>query len=49
MDPSLILEAFASGADGVMVGACLKGECHYAVGNLAAEGKINVVKEEVTL
>ena len=44
MDPSLILEAFSSGADGVMVGACLKGECHYAVGNLAAEGKISVVK-----
>lgn len=44
MDPALILEAFCSGADGVMVGACLKGECHYAVGNLAAEGKIEVVK-----
>jgi F420-non-reducing hydrogenase iron-sulfur subunit len=27
-----------------MVGACLRGECHYAVGNLAAEGKIAVVK-----
>lgn len=27
-----------------MVGACLKGECHYSVGNLAAEGKIDVVK-----
>jgi coenzyme F420-reducing hydrogenase delta subunit len=44
VDPVLMMESFMSGADGVMVGACLKGECHYAVGNLAAEGKIGVVK-----
>jgi hypothetical protein len=31
-----------------MVGACLRGECHYAVGNLAAEGKIAVVKRVLT-
>ncbi len=44
VDPVLIMESFAAGADGVMVGACLKGECHYSIGNLQAEGKIEVVK-----
>ena len=44
VDPALILESFLAGADGVFVGACLKGECHYSVGNLMAEGKIEVTK-----
>jgi F420-non-reducing hydrogenase iron-sulfur subunit len=43
VDPALVLKAFLSGADGVMVGACLKGECHYSVGNLIAEGKMRVL------
>jgi F420-non-reducing hydrogenase iron-sulfur subunit len=44
VDPVLIMESFRSGADGVMVGACLKGECHYSIGNLQAEGKVAVTK-----
>lgn len=44
VDPVLMMESFRSGADGVMVGACLKGECHYSIGNLQAEGKIEVTK-----
>ncbi len=44
VDPALIVESFLAGADGVFVGACLKGECHYSVGNLMAEGKIDVTK-----
>ncbi len=40
----LIMESFCSGADGVMVGACLKGECHYSIGNLQAEGKVEVTR-----
>ena len=43
VDPALIMKAFLSGADGVMVGACLKGECHYSVGNLVADGKMRVL------
>lgn len=34
-----------SGADGVMVGACLRGECHYSVGNVLAEGKVEATKK----
>jgi coenzyme F420-reducing hydrogenase delta subunit len=44
VDPVLVMESFMSGADGVMVGACLKGECHYSIGNLQAEGKVEVTK-----
>jgi len=45
VDPVLIMESFVEGADGVFVGACLKGECHYTIGNLQAEGKIAVTKK----
>jgi len=29
VDPTFVLEAFAQGADGVMVAGCHPGECHY--------------------
>lgn len=36
VEPTLILEAFQNGADGVMVLACHPGDCHYKEGNLRA-------------
>lgn len=36
VEPTLILEAFGNGADGVMVLACHPGDCHYKEGNLRA-------------
>lgn len=33
IDLIFILEAFASGADGVIVSGCLKDQCHYETGN----------------
>ena len=33
VDPTFILKAFASGADGVLIGGCHPGDCHYAEGN----------------
>jgi F420-non-reducing hydrogenase iron-sulfur subunit len=44
VDPTMIMEAFASGSDGVFVGACKKGECHYTSGNLHAERKIDFTR-----
>ena len=29
VDPAFVLQAFASGADGVMIAGCHPGECHY--------------------
>lgn len=40
----MIIEALRAGSDGVFVGACKKGECHYTSGNLYAEGKIDLTK-----
>ena len=33
IDPSFVIEAFRSGADGVMIGGCNPGDCHYKEGN----------------
>jgi F420-non-reducing hydrogenase iron-sulfur subunit len=40
VEPSMILQAFAVGADGVMVLGCHLGDCHYISGNYYAERKI---------
>lgn len=34
IDPQFILDAFARGADGVLVGGCHPGDCHYIEGNI---------------
>jgi len=33
VDPTFILKALSSGADGVLIGGCHPGDCHYAEGN----------------
>ena len=33
VDPQFILDAFAKGADGVLIGGCHPGDCHYESGN----------------
>jgi len=33
VDPQFVMEAFAKGADGVLLGGCHPGDCHYAEGN----------------
>jgi F420-non-reducing hydrogenase iron-sulfur subunit len=33
IDPEFILESFADGADGVLIGGCHPGDCHYSEGN----------------
>ncbi len=43
VDPVMMIEAFISGADGVFIGACRRGECHYSTGNLHAEGRVELV------
>jgi F420-non-reducing hydrogenase iron-sulfur subunit len=36
LDPTFVLKAFASGADGVMVSGCHPGDCHYVDQNYKA-------------
>ncbi|NTW32645.1 MAG: hydrogenase iron-sulfur subunit [Bacteroidetes bacterium] len=33
IDPEFVMEAFAKGADGILIGGCHPGDCHYAEGN----------------
>ena len=36
VDPQFVLDAFARGADGVLIGGCHPGDCHYQEGNYKA-------------
>ncbi len=44
LDPTHILWALFRGADGVFVGACLPGDCHYVGGNRYARERIDVLQ-----
>jgi len=45
VDPAFILEAFKSGADGVLVAGChLPSDCHYLSGNFKAQRRIALLK-----
>ncbi len=44
VDPELILDTFLYGADGVFIGGCHLGDCHYLEGNFYAEKKVEMAK-----
>ncbi len=44
IDPTYILEALQKGADGVFIGGCHFGDCHYQSGNYKTKRKIGLVK-----
>lgn len=45
VDPTFILKAFAKGVDGVFVGGCHPGDCHYIEGNFKARRRIELLKK----
>jgi len=45
IDPAFVLEAFRSGADGVLVAGCHPGDCHYISGNFKAYRRILMLKK----
>ena len=45
INPSFIFRAFQLGADGVLVGGCHPGDCHYNTGNLYARRRLAVTKK----
>ncbi len=49
IDPLFILEAFRAGADGVLVGGCHLGECHYQTGNYEAMVQVEAVRRLLDL
>lgn len=44
IDPQFVLDAFAKGADGVLIGGCHPGDCHYIEGNYKALRRIRLLK-----
>jgi F420-non-reducing hydrogenase iron-sulfur subunit len=36
VDPTFVVQAFADGADGVLIAGCHPGDCHYSEGNYKA-------------
>ncbi len=45
VDPQLILWAFHNGADGVLVGGCHPGDCHYQEGNYKALRRVVLLRK----
>jgi F420-non-reducing hydrogenase iron-sulfur subunit len=45
VDPMYILTAFIVGADGVLVGGCWPGDCHYINGNLKARRRVALLRK----
>ena len=45
VDPTFILRAFAMGVDGVFIGGCHPGDCHYIEGNHKARRMVELTKK----
>ncbi len=44
VDPIYVLKALMDGADGVLIGGCHPGDCHYISGNYKARRRIALLK-----
>ena len=47
IDPQFVLDAFAHGADGVLLGGCHPGDCHYQEGNYKALSRYRLLRRMV--
>ena len=45
LDPQFILKAFREGADGVLIGGCHPGDCHYQEGTYKALRRLTLLKQ----
>ncbi len=48
VDPEHILDAFRNGADGVLIGGCHPGDCHYKTGNYQTLKRVTLLKKMLT-
>ncbi len=44
VDPQYILQAFKRGAEGVLIGGCHHGDCHYSTGNQQTYKRVVMLK-----
>ena len=45
VDSKYVLKAFLGGADGVLIGGCWPGDCHYINGNMKARRRVALLHE----
>ena len=45
IDPQFVFEAFAKGADGVLLGGCHPGDCHYQEGNYKCLRRYHLIRK----
>jgi len=48
IDPLYVVKAFQGGADGVFIGGCHPGDCHYQSGNYKAQRRIILLKKAIS-
>jgi len=48
IDPVYIYKAFLDGADGILIGGCHPGDCHYVSGNYKARRRATLLKSIMT-
>lgn len=44
VDPIYVIKALLEGADGVLIGGCHPGDCHYQSGNLKARRRVAILR-----
>jgi len=47
IDPQFVMHAFARGADGVLIGGCHPGDCHYQEGNYEALRRFRLLRRVI--
>ena len=48
VEPTFVFQAFAQGADGVMVAGCHPGDCHYNTGNYKSRRRLMLLKNTLS-
>jgi F420-non-reducing hydrogenase iron-sulfur subunit len=48
IDPLYVVKAFKEGADGVFIGGCHPGDCHYQSGNYKAQRRVILLKRAIS-
>jgi F420-non-reducing hydrogenase iron-sulfur subunit len=47
IEPTFVLEAFIKGADGVLIGGCHPGDCHYSEGNYKCLRRFHLLQKYI--
>ena len=48
IEPTFVFQAFAQGADGVMIAGCHLGDCHYNTGNYKSRRRLMLLKNTLS-